>query len=688
MPQGIPMFCAGPTVISRANGAWSNPSNWSTGRVPAANDKVAIGEGHSVVYDARSDVSVDCIEVKGTLAFRTDASTRLKVTTIMVLEGGVLEVGRAETPVARDAVAEIVIADRPFDAERDPAQIGHGIVVLGRVTMHGSVKSPTFVRTAREPLAGQTTLVFDAPVGAWRVGDQLVLPDTRQLRDKEGGRDYRPQDERVRIKTIEGSTATLESPLAFNHKGARNAEGGLELLPHVGNLSRNVVVRSDNPAGTRGHTIFVSRAEVDIRYVEFRELGRTRLGILNNTEFDSQGGVARMGTNQIGRYAVHFHHDFGPTRTPPNGYQFTLLGNAVDGSTKWGITVHRSHYGLIQDNVVYNSRGAGIVTEDGSESFNVFDHNFSLRTAGSLDAVAGNGYSSTLPNPGGDGSAFWFRGPNNYIRNNVAATAEESGFGLPVTALDTVRIPRFKGADTSVAGESIALDTVRASVLEFANNEAYGALQSGVTWAWSGTIAQLTVWHASRHGVTARPSEALTVKGFRARGDLSVLASASEKPVGVWVANYVSKQIVIDDANVQGVRVGVSSPFFYGQAPGDARAGSLSVENSYFRSYIGVNVATAYADDRSGGLPLKSATVRRSVFEGLDVQPISEHPPAAISANYGMTPRDARPRDPILVFEYNKQPEQNFRVYYSLQAPERVAPCHDTMPAVGGWVCR
>ena len=116
------------------------------------------------------------------------------------------------------------------------------------------------------------------------------------------------------------------------------------------------------------------------------------MGILNNTEFDSDGRVARMGTNQIGRYAVHFHHDFGP-KTPSNGYQFTLVGNVVDGSSKWGITVHRSHYGLIQDNVVYNTRGAGIVTEDGSESFNVFDHNFSLRTAGSRDAAPGNGYS-------------------------------------------------------------------------------------------------------------------------------------------------------------------------------------------------------------------------------------------------------------------------------------------------------
>src|SRR5439155_7569370 len=329
------------------------------------------------------------------------------------------------------------------------------------------------------------------------------------------------------ITSISGARVTLAAPLRFNHTGARDAAGTLKFLPHVGNLSRNVTVRSENPKGTRGHTMFISHADVDLRYVEFRDLGRTRMGALNNTQFGGDDRPLKIGTNQIGRYAVHFHHNFGPKTTPGNGHQLTVIGNAVNGAAKWGMTVHRSHYGLIQDNVVYNSRGAGIVTEDGSESFNVFDHNFSLRTAGSLDAVAGNGYSSTLPNPGGDGSAFWFRGPNNYIRNNVAATAEESGFGLPVTALDTVRIPRFKGADTSVAGESIALDTVRASVLEFANNEAYGALQSGVTWAWSGTIAQLTGWCASGHGVTARPSEALTVKGFRSRGDLSVLASAS-----------------------------------------------------------------------------------------------------------------------------------------------------------------
>ena len=473
MPQGIPLLCPNPTVASVGAGAWSNRTTWSTGRVPAANDRVTVEAGHTVIYDVASDAAIDCVEVHGRLAFKTDVSTRLKVVTIMVLANGSLEIGTPGEPVAPAVTAEVVIADRPFDTSIDPGQVGHGIVALGSVTLHGAVKTPTFSRVSREPLAGQTSLALEQPVAGWQAGDRIVIPDTRQLRSNQAGRDYQAQTEKLEIASISGTSVRLRTPLAYDHKGARDAAGALEFLPHVGNLTRNISVRSENPAGTRGHTIFLSRAEIDVRYVEFGELGRTRIGSLDNTTFDSEGRVTKIGTNQIGRYAVHFHHAFGATTTPANGYQFTLVGNSIDGSSKWGITVHHSHYGLIQDNVVYNTRGAGVVTEDGSESYNLFDHNFSLRTAGSRDAAPGNGYSSVLPNPGGDGSAFWFRGPNNTIRNNVAAAAAESGFGLPVTALGVVPVPRFKGADTSIAAESAALDTAHAIVPEFANNEAY-----------------------------------------------------------------------------------------------------------------------------------------------------------------------------------------------------------------------
>jgi hypothetical protein len=104
-------------------------------------------------------------------------------------------------------------------------------------------------------------------------------------------------------------------------------------------------------------------------------------------------------------------------------------------------------------------------------------------------------------------------------------------------------------------------------------------------------------------------------------------------------------------------------------------------------TYIGISVATSYTDDDKGGLPLKKAVVRSSVIELLNVDVPRLSPPETISMNYDMAPNDARPRDPIFVYDYNKQSGNNFKVYYSFQAPATVAPCHDTMPGVGGWVC-
>ena len=60
----------------------------------------------------------------------------------------------------------------------------------------------------------------------------------------------------------------------------------------------------------------------------------------------------------------------------------------MEGSPKWGPTIHGTHYGIVQDSVVYNVAGAGIVTEDGSESGNVFDHNFVVAAWGTGNEAA------------------------------------------------------------------------------------------------------------------------------------------------------------------------------------------------------------------------------------------------------------------------------------------------------------
>jgi hypothetical protein len=690
VPQGIPLFCANPSAISAGSGLWSDPKTWSTRKVPGTDDIVQIRAGHIVTLDTVSDARLQCIEVDGVLRFITSGNTRVKAANVMVMEHGRLEVGTTAEPVAATATAEIIIADQPIDRTMDPGQIGTGIEALGTIVMHGSVKAPTFVRLAREPAAGDMTLVFEQTVTGWAPGDRIVIPDTRQLRANERGSSYQPQDEELQIASLSANQVTLTTPLRYAHKGAHNGDGKLEFLPHAGNISRNVLIRSENPQGTRGHMIFISRASVDLRYVEVRDMGRTKMGVLDNSEINASGALVRFGTNQIGRYAIHFHHDFGPKDPPAGGYQFTLIGNSVNGAPKWGITVHNSHYGLVRDNVVYNTRGAGIVTEDGTESFNVFDHNFALRAEGSGDFAPRSGYGGAAPDPGGEGAGFWFRGPNNYIRNNVAANADAFGFGLAAGALDTVRIPAFKGADTSHDAETVTLDTTNAPVLEFSNNEAYGAMQAGVVWGWNGAITDLRVWHPSRHGVTGTPTDRLSINHLIIRGDASILSRQAESPAGIWLSNYIAKSIVIRNADVQGMRTGISSPFYQGfQTAEPGRGdGSVSVESSYFRNYIGIVLATVYSASTEAGAAIKKAVVRDSAFERLDVPSDPLNPPAAISMNYRMSPNDPEPRDPLAVYNFNKTVGDNFKVYYSLEAPESVAPCHDRREGIAGWVCK
>jgi hypothetical protein len=691
VPHGIPRVCADVDVASVASGAWSSPSTWSTGKVPSAGEGVLVAADTRVAYDVISDAKVQCVDVEGVLAFRPDRATRMVVGTITVLESGLLEVGTVETPIAADVTAEIVILDQPIEAAIDPEQLTRGLVGLGTVRIHGALKTPTFSRVVAEPLTGQTSLQLEQPVSGWRVGDTLVLPDTRQLSQDARGDNYVPQWEELEVAAISGSTLTVSRPLVHDHRGGRDGAGAIEFLPHVGNVSRNVIVRSENPAGTRGHVLFNNRADVDIRYALFRGLGRTQPGVLDNATYDADGNPRRAGTNQIGRYSLHFHHTFGPVAPQGNGHQFTVIGNAIDDASKWGITVHNSHYGLIQDNVVYNSRGAGIVAEDGTESFNVFDHNFSMRSEGTGDFAPRSGYGGAQADPGGEGVGFWLRGPNNVMRNNVAADVDAVGFGIAAGPLGAVRVPAFQGADPSKDGEFTLVDAAEVPLLEFAGNEAYGAIQTGVAIGWNGTLRDSRVWHASRYAVTVFPIDQLTIDGLVGRGDTDVLADVLENPTGIWFGDYASKSVSVRDANIQGFRVGVASPFIHRTTTesgfGD---GIATIEDSYFRDYVGVAVATAYAQTDATPWTRKRVVIRNSRFEPLPGAAVGQYAPAAISMNYGMAPGDLERREPAIVYDFNGHVGDTFRVFYSLDYPVRdLAPpsCQVPRSEIGGFVC-
>ena len=217
---------------------------------------------------------------------------------------------------------------------------------------------------------------------------------------------------------------------------------GKRFLPHLGNLTRNVVIRSEDPDGTRGHTAYTHRADVRIAYVEFRDLGRTKAQKVHQTAAEcaaigtDPGELTATSTetleecNHVGRYPVHIHHLWGvPNPTPDeDDFQFELRGNSVVDSLKWPIAVHASHFGLVVDNVVFGGdrlTGAGIAVEDGSETGNVFLHNFVAVIKGDINPRE-SGSDTPTATPGSGAECFWAAGFNNRFIDNVASTCRNT----------------------------------------------------------------------------------------------------------------------------------------------------------------------------------------------------------------------------------------------------------------------
>ena len=694
----IPNFAQNPTIQSAQNGKWSSASTWNPARLPQAGDIVLIK--HEITYDSLTgEADVIGIDASAALRFATNQPTRLRVGTLLVMPDGTLEVGTTAAPIPANVTAEIIIKDLPLDLTNDgvgvydPEQFGTGIVVVdGAWTMHGATKSPTFVRLSEESLAGSTTLSLSAAVSGWLPGDRLILPDTRHLLGKDDGKNYVGQWEELSIASIsgDGKTITLTAPLQFDHTGARDADGNLEYLPHIGNMTRNIIIRSENPNGTRGHTQTHHNADLDIRYAAFRELGRTLNNVeLDNTTFNSDGSVARIGTNQIARYPLHTHRLRGPSTPQPNGYQFTLIGNVVDGGSaahnfKWSLVIHGSHYGLIRENLVYNAMGAGISFEDGSESYNVLEDNFVVRVNGTgLRADRGCG-----ENCGREGVAYWFHGPNNYIRNNVAANVNgKSAFTIFVKNAGDKNIPAYQGADPNDEGQFQTVNLYAIPLLEFVGNEAYGASQRGLTYWWIGSkgagtdgpqdvarsyIRDFVIWHV-KVGVYGYPTHRLTFDRIIIRGDKATVRKTPSW--GLDFQDYLQKDLIIQNADIQGVRTGIEAPLLVEpkETPG---IGFTTVQDSLIRAYYGITVFQPWHNTNPTGLNPREIHVRNVKFVALDIDPISQNSPPYPAIN--MDPKTIKSNiivgTKVFVYDYNQIAGDDFQVFALEQAPDAIVP--------------
>jgi hypothetical protein len=683
----VPNLAKPYTAINVKSGDWTDPATWRGGRVPGNDDVVRIAPDTKVTYGANSRARLRAVGVSGELRFRTDRNTRLNVTHLLVYPGGHLQVGSSSRPIDPNYTAEIVFNNSPLETGtiaapgEDPEQYGNGLLVWGALTLHGSRKSP-FLRTTREPQEGDTSLVFERRPNNWRVGDTLLLPDSRQISEKDFGKpDYPPYNheaslgivrkphwETVTIERIEGARVLLTDPLQHSHPGLRNAQSeltstnrGALLLPHAANLTRNIILRSEEPSGVRGHTQYFRGARIDIAYSQFTDLGRTTIRELNNTRIDEHNTVLNIGTNQLARYPLHLHRTVDPGSIWESGYEFRVVGNVVNGGKRWGIVVHGSHFGLIADNVVFDIDGAGIVTEDGTETGNIFRHNF-------VSGIHGSGlprdFRDVEQGAGHEGSGFWIASDNNEFFGNVAAGVRDSGFAFFRPEMSW-SVPRFRHIKNTIPKAMTPEGQPR--IFAATKNEVYGAAGSGLT-LWStkhcricrllpATIEEMTIWHSRAGVIFDYHADFYEISNVFIYGDVRQLSGTT----GIYANN--SRRAILRNSEIHNMDVGIEG--------GGSRNRKLVVDNLTINARVGMRILRSTSWGR-----MEPLLIHNTLFgypDDLDVSSNGHWIEFGNAIYANRAPKLTQHR-PVLIYGLQQQQGADFELFQHEQAPGAIVP--------------
>jgi len=453
-----PMQVAGTAnKTATSSGNWSSAATWG-GTLPVNDDRILIPNGVTVTVDGMISEEFKSIRIDdgATLKFATNVNTELRTEYLFSSMMATLEIGTSTNKVSSNVKASLVFAERGGTTSSfDPERFAPGAVLMGTTTMHGADKT-SWLTLQTHPSAGATQFVLNAAPVGWQVGDKVVVAGTDPITNASiSSTSEFERDEVVTITAISGNTVTFTPALVRDHKAPSQAS---DLDVHVANLSRNIVVSSENTSVTsisgefrkpRGHLMFMHTLNVDLRYVETDNLGRTdKTVLLDDWDFEDLDAnqntgspVPNGGKNPRGRYSFHFHRGgldtsvfparpITPLPTPAH-----VEGCVVNTDPGWGYVNHSSRVDFIR-NVSYNVVGGAFNTEAGNETGS-FIENIAIRTVNSSNPVM----SAPRPRTPSDdaptsslvdlresrqdfawqGDGFWFHSTGLTVQGNVVS---------------------------------------------------------------------------------------------------------------------------------------------------------------------------------------------------------------------------------------------------------------------------
>ena len=607
------------THVAIKNGQWFDPNTWNTGEVPGDGANVVIPQGRWLFYGKESDTRLNTLRVDGSLRFASHKDTKMLIDTFVVSPEGRLVIGRKDQPIRAKKTARIIFtSDTAIDTEWDPTQISRGLISHGNTQIHGADKLD-HVALKGDALKGDDELILDLPDGqtspkGWRVGDRLVLGGTKYRHHGSDDDNTRFHDEELTITAIEGNrisftnddiTSGDNSVLRFDRKRPEGFEDRVDL--YVANTTRNVIFETENgdsvPTKQRGHVMLMHNPNIAVHNAEFYNLGRTDKNQLIDDPGQNIDGSVGSGKNPRGRYALHLHKI---GQNDPNSIPVMAKGNAIVNSPGWGL-VHHASNAVLEDNVVFDVVGAGIVAEAGNE-LGAWRNNITIKMTGddrreNLDL---NGPREFQFDFGFNGEGYWVQGAAQIAMEDNIAVSSQIGVALfgsdegsehlrEVQTIPVANLPSQLSEIAKNTEDTSVVDVTTVPLRKLSGFESYNSSAGIFTWShmpnrdgqleqdfrsqgklrpahnFRTVIDDFKVWNVTGNGVNLSYSSQIDLK------DGLILGKPQRKNSSGVNVNDSSTKLHFNNLHIENFVNGLRVPYDAGKD----FAGS-SIEGSYF----------------------------------------------------------------------------------------------------------
>uniref|UniRef100_A0A8B9BGR9 PKHD1 ciliary IPT domain containing fibrocystin/polyductin n=1 Tax=Anser brachyrhynchus TaxID=132585 RepID=A0A8B9BGR9_9AVES len=399
-------------------GLWAEDSSWPAGHAPRDGDSVTIEEGRTLLLGTTT-ATLNLLHLKGgKLLFTGPGPVELHAHSILISDGGELQVGSSEAPFHHKAHIYL------YGSLHSPPVFPYGAKFLavrnGTLSIHGWMPKVAFTQLKSSALANDTRLVLQEHVD-WQPGDEIIVGRT-------GLGDLQQKEEMAIIESVNNTVIYLRSPLRYSHNVGEERVNGqsLPLTAVVALISRRVVIQGNVTGERRSHLRECAKAGVArggsscLYKRSERQLGSRDLGAIVVVEaFQGEASQLRVEGVQFRHMGQTFGEHHSALTVVGDAWMADsyIRGCSVLDSFGQGLRLAGISNLTVDSNVFYNISGHGLLLGEGLEKGNRIRNNLVI----GLSGTEGLSNIETL-SPAG----IYVRAPANHIEGNTVCAA---GYG-------------------------------------------------------------------------------------------------------------------------------------------------------------------------------------------------------------------------------------------------------------------